>query len=89
MTGRVGQVLSIGSTNADVIIITDKRPESPTNTVTYFMKVESGTVQFSVGSAPNAANKAWASTDTIPPITCAPGELYAKQTGAGDTFIVH
>ncbi len=89
MNVRVGEVASTGNTSATQIVVTDKRADIIGQAVTHFIKVESGTVKFSIGSAPAAGNKAWASTDTIPPITCNIGELYCQQTAAGDTFIVH
>lgn len=89
MNVRVGEVASTGNTSATQVVVTDKRPDIIGQAIAHFVKVESGTVKVSVGSAPHASNKAWSSTDTIPPITCQIGELYVQQTGAGDTFLVH
>ncbi len=95
MNAVLHEVITSGSTNATNIVITDMATDSwsersdrvPIRTAVFFLKVLSGTVKFGVNGI-DADSKAWASTDTIPPITCGLGELYFKATGASDTFTI-
>jgi hypothetical protein len=85
MNAVQGELITSGSTDATVIILTDvDRNERKA----FFPVVISGTVKFGTSAVEAATNHGWAVGDVIPPISCFNGELYFDAAGATDTFVI-
>ncbi len=97
MNAVTHSTVTAGTTNATNLIITDAISYPGEQSVSgslqgkrlavFFIKIVSGTVQFGIGAI-DANSKAWASTDTIPPLTCPIDQLYFKAASGADTFVV-
>ena len=83
MNGVQGEELTLGTTSAVNIVLTDVDKNEKK---TFFIKVTSGSVKVGVGSIAAGA-KAWGTTDTVNPYNCFNGELYV-QGGASDKIVV-
>lgn len=84
MNAVQGELITAGSTDETVIVLTDVDKNEIKN---FFPKVVSGTVKFGVGDVPAAAH-GWTSSDTIPPFSCKNGELYFDAAADTDTFVL-
>jgi hypothetical protein len=84
MNAVQNETVTAGSTNETVLVLTDV---DQNERKAFFPKVLSGTVKFGIGDIVTNA-KGWASTDTIPPMSCKNGELYFLAANAADTFVV-
>ena len=85
MNAVQGELITSGSENATVIILTDvDRNERKA----FFPVVITGTVKFGTNAVAAAANHGWAAGDVIPPISCFNGELYFDAASDADTFVI-
>jgi hypothetical protein len=85
MNGTQGSLLTAGSTDATVIVLTDVDYNEKKN---FFVKVVSGTIKLGIGAEAAAANHGWTSSDVVLPFSCKNGELYFDAASALDTFVV-
>lgn len=85
MNAVQGALITAGSTDATVIVLTDIDYNEKKN---FFPKVISGTIKFGTSAVNAAANHGFTSSDVIPPISCKNGELYFDASNAADTFVL-
>jgi hypothetical protein len=82
---KSGELASTGDTNNTQLNFTDVRTKG-NNLLTHYVRVISGTVKFGIMDAPTTQYAI--PTDTPMIFECYNGELYCRQSSAGDTFVV-
>jgi hypothetical protein len=82
ITKSIGELITCDATDQGVTL------NPPVNgNVTFFIKVVSGSVKVGVNAVPATAYP-FATTDTVPPITCLNGQLHVKSTANTDTIVI-
>lgn len=88
---KLGEEVTIGTTPIEYLITdTNAALQRPFTTVNIQMGTNSGTIQFSVGETPPAANKAWATGTAFVMHGVQNGvyNLWALGSGAGQKFTI-
>lgn len=85
MNTKCGQVVTAGGTSATDLVVTDKPFQS--QTLTFFIKVLTGTVKFGIGGV-DAAAYGYTSADGNIIFECGRHELFFQAASGADTFVV-
>jgi len=80
-----GALVTAGSTDVTQLLVTDKPRQA--ETLTFLIKIVSGTVKFGIGDVTASAH-GWTSTDGNIIFECKYNELYFDAANGADTFVV-
>jgi hypothetical protein len=87
-SGVVGELISAGTTSAQVITITNLG-NNQNKPIDHIIKIVSGTWKFGIGAVPGTAHSYTTdSGNNVAIINCYPGQLWAQASNAADTITV-
>lgn len=86
MNAVIGEEVTLASTDATAITITNPGVSGTGMEITHYLKVTNGTIKIGKGGV-HANAYAFTTDDLVPPVGCRPGQFYVK--GAiGAKFVI-